>query len=543
MFSEPAVGEKFFGREEVLELLNKRVLALKEGYRQNVALTGPSLAGKSSIILHFLHMAKNEGFVPVYVEIVKEGFDSFANKFIATLLYNTLQRLGEDVSIDISDLLERAQRMLPKTHAAIKQVLSLVGNGELDEAYLGLLALTSTLKSETALSCVVILDEFDNLENLGIKNPFLGFGKIIMVQKDTMYIVSSSRNEAIKKIISEKLSLLFGNFEVVKVRNFDFKTSAAFLGIRFSGFDVPEVIRSFLTAFTGGNPFYLDRITLKIKEIAAGKMSGHIEADAIADAIIELVYNANGAIHQYLINYLLSILDTKDKNFHMDVLISIASGINKQQEIARALKTKLQDTSKAVAHLSEIGLISKNGIFYEIEDAMLEFWLKNVYKRRRDLLIDGTFDKMTLFKKEVVSHIAGFEHDFGLAPEERIAELFNIFCGELVAIDGKNARLPRFTKVEVKTFADSSKAVAASFRGNYWIAETYKNCVNENDIVNYIKNVKSLSVKASNRVIIPLRGIDENAKLLAKELKLAIWDIGILNSIFGFYGKKKMVVL
>lgn len=543
MFSEPAVGEKFFGREEVLELLSKRVLALKEGYRQNVALTGPSLAGKSSIILHFLHMAKDEGFVPVYVEIVKENFDSFANKFIATLLYNTLQRLGEDVSVDIDDLIERSQKSLPKTHAAIKQVLSSVDSGELDEAYLGLLALTSVLKSETALSCVVILDEFDNLENLGIKNPFLGFGKVIMVQKDTMYIVSSSRNEAIKKIISEKLSLLFGNFEVVKVKNFDFKTSAAFLNIRFSGFEVPEVMKSFLAAFTGGNPFYLDRITLKIKELAASKMSGHIEADTIADAIIELIYNANGSIHQYLLNYLLSMLDTKSKDFNMDILISIASGINKQQDITRALKAKLQDTSRTLAHLSEVGLISKNGVFYEIEDTMLEFWLKNVYKRRRDLLIDGTFDKMTLFKKEAAAHIAGFERGFWQTPEERIAELFNIFCGELATIDGKNARLPRFTKVEVKAFADSSSVVAASFRGNYWIAEAYENCVNENDIVNYIKNVKSLSVKASNRIIIPLKGIDENAKLLAKELKLAIWDITTLNSIFGFYGKKKMAVL
>ena len=48
MFSEPVIGERCFGREEVLELLNKRVLALKDGYRQNVALTGQSLSGTSS---------------------------------------------------------------------------------------------------------------------------------------------------------------------------------------------------------------------------------------------------------------------------------------------------------------------------------------------------------------------------------------------------------------------------------------------------------------------------------------------------------------
>ena len=50
MFIEPVFGKKFFGREEVLGTLQKRVTSLKGGYRQNMALTGPMLAGKSSIL-------------------------------------------------------------------------------------------------------------------------------------------------------------------------------------------------------------------------------------------------------------------------------------------------------------------------------------------------------------------------------------------------------------------------------------------------------------------------------------------------------------
>ncbi len=205
MFSEPVLGERFFGREEVLELLNKRASALKDGYRQNVALTGQSLAGKSSIILQFLHTIREEGFIPIYVEVVKEPFRSFANKFIATMLYNALIRKGENVGIGFDILLAKTQEILPKTSQAVKQVTALIDRGDFDEAYLGLLGLTSILKEETGIPCIVILDEFDNLEHLGVKNPYLSFGKVIMVQKDTMYIVSSSRNMAIRKIISEKL--------------------------------------------------------------------------------------------------------------------------------------------------------------------------------------------------------------------------------------------------------------------------------------------------------------------------------------------------
>lgn len=110
MFNEPAIGEKFFGREDVLDLLTKRAAALKDGYRQNVALTGQSLSGKSSIILHFLHTIKEEGFVPVYVEVVKEPFRSFANKFIATMLYNALVKIGEAPDIEMDSLVEKARK-------------------------------------------------------------------------------------------------------------------------------------------------------------------------------------------------------------------------------------------------------------------------------------------------------------------------------------------------------------------------------------------------------------------------------------------------
>ncbi|MEE8360040.1 MAG: hypothetical protein V3S04_03860, partial [Candidatus Omnitrophota bacterium] len=55
MLSEPVIGEQFFGREKTIDLLRKRVNALTDGYRQNIALTGQNLAGKSSILHHFLY--------------------------------------------------------------------------------------------------------------------------------------------------------------------------------------------------------------------------------------------------------------------------------------------------------------------------------------------------------------------------------------------------------------------------------------------------------------------------------------------------------
>jgi AAA+ ATPase superfamily predicted ATPase len=543
MFSEPIVGEKFFGREEVLELLNKRVLALKDGYRQNVALTGQSLSGKSSIILHFLHTVNSEGFIPVYVEVVKEPFSSFANKFIATVLYNALNKMGRSVEVDMTKLVDLAQEVLPRTAQMVKGINNAIVGDDLDEAYMMLLGLTSTLKDEAGLSCVVILDEFDNLENLGIKNPFLSFGKVIMVQKDTMYIVSSSRDEAIKKILSEKLSLLFGNFEVVKVSNFDIKTSSKFIDIKFSNLEMNEALKKFLIMFTDGNPFYLGKISQRAREIALECPSTCIDEAIIAQAILDLAYHANGVIHQYLMNFILTLLDTKTRDYYLSILSAISENYNTQQKIARLLKSKHGDVSKSLSRLMELGLLTKSGVFYAIEDTMLAFWLKYVYQRRKGLLVDGTFDKMDIFRRDIISYIAVYARECAKPATQRIGELFNLFAGELVSIDSRQIRLPHFTKVDALTMSDSTVLIAASFRENTWAAQVYERAVNETDIVNYIKNVKASGCKVSNKILICLGGIDENAKLLAKELKLSIWDGPVINRLLESYGMGRVITL
>jgi hypothetical protein len=542
MFSEPVVGEKFFGRDEVLELLNKRVSALKDGYRQNVALTGQSLAGKTSILHHFLYSIKEEDFITIYVEVVKEPFLSFSNRFIATLLYNALTKTGVEAGFELEGLLDKAEESLPKTYAIIRQINSLIEKNDYDGAYFNLLGITSTLKDEIKKSCVVILDEFDNLEHIGIKNPFLNFGKVIMIQKDTMYIVSSSRSQVFKKILNEKLSLLFGNFEMVRVSGFGVESAKKFINMRLGDFDIDDVLKKFLVVFTDGNPFYLNHIVKRASQIAGEKMSSYIDIDILTSALIETIYDSSGIIHQYLTNYILDLLDSRHKERHLAILISIANGRNRLASISRSVKVKQAEISKDLILLSEVGLISKYGIFYKIDDSLLEFWLDKVYQKRKNLLVDGIFNRYELFNSQVKSYISKFVAGYEKGVTEYLSELFNSFSNELVQIDGRLLKLPHFTRVEVRSFAEDKKYLAATFRGNTWLVQAYTDIVSENDVVEYIRNAKALSYKVSNKIVIPLSGIDENAKLLAKELKISIWNITTLNDILSVYGKNKVII-
>ncbi len=542
MFSEPVVGERFFGRDEIMELLDKRVSALKDGYRQNVALTGQSLVGKTSILHHFLYSIKEEDFITIYVEVVKEPFRSFSNRFIATLLYNALVKSGEDTSLELEPLLDKAGEKLPKTYAAIRHINSLIEKNDYDTAYFNLLGLTSALKEEIKKSCVVILDEFDNLEYIGIKNPFLNFGKVIMIQKDTMYIVSSSRNQVFKKILSEKLSLLFGNFEIVRISGFDMEDAEKFIDIRLAGFEVDSILKRFLAVFTDGNPFYLNHLVKKAREIASERMSNYIDIDILTETIIETVYNSSGVIHQYLMNFILDLLDSKHKETCLAILISIANGRNKLADIAKSVKIKQSEVSKNLLGLSEQGLISKYGIFYKIDDSLLEFWVENVYQKRKNLLVDGIFNRFKIFSLQAKTYISEFISESGRDITLRLSELFNSFSNELVQIDSRQLRLPHFTRIEVKTFPDEKKYLAATFRGNTWLVQAYTDMISENDIVEYIKNIKALGYKISNKIVISLNGIDGNANLLAKELKISTWNLSTINNILSVYDKSKVII-
>ena len=103
-------------------------------------------------------------------------------------------------------------------------------------------------------------------------------------------------------------------------------------------------------------------------------------------------------------------------------------------------------------------------------------------------------------------------------------------------------RLPHFTKIEIADSRDYGQFIAASFRGKVWAVQPYESLVQETDIINYIRNIKSHDYKISNKIIISLKGIEENAKLLAKELKISIWDISALNTLFNIYGKRKVII-
>lgn len=539
MLIDPVVGDKFFGRNDILTLLVKRVDALKGGYRQNVAITGHRLTGKSSLLSHFLLTLNDTEIIPIYIEVLEEPFRQFATKFIGTLLYNFLKYSRKETRDDMDFLLRCCESDIPETVASIKNILRQIEKGENTESYSELLNLSSLLKKESKKPCVVILDEFHNLSRLGIKDPFKCFGKKIMTQKDTMYIVASSEVSAIKNILSEKLSLLFGNFEKITLSGFDCETSRAFLQKNLSAVKVGDELLDFMIAFADGHPFYLDTIINKINEIMGSLRFRMLTVPAMAQALEELLFDARGTLNQFFTNLLQDVIDPKmDKC--KETLIAIAQGAYKHAEIADRTGCSRKEVSAHIKVLMSRNLIYRSGNLYVFYDRVFRFWLVKVYHKRRTTLVDNISEKSKNFRSEVTGIIQNFMNNSKLDISVRIKLLLESFNGELIEIDSKLHRLARFGRVEI--IEDAAKKYIGGYIGSkICLVYVAKERVDENNILEFMKDSMRYRPALQRRILIHPKDIDINAKIMAKEMKIWLWGIDTVNNIFDLFGKEKIV--
>ena len=143
----------FYGRQDILEIINKRANGLSEGYRQNIVLIGEELIGKTRLIQHWLSTYCNNYVVPIYLEVKPQEQATFPQKFIGTLLYAFLKNSQAPLKDDLDFLMEKARGYIPNTIQQAKELLS--GNKKKPplDIFMRLLKLAESFHAETDKHC------------------------------------------------------------------------------------------------------------------------------------------------------------------------------------------------------------------------------------------------------------------------------------------------------------------------------------------------------------------------------------------------------
>ena len=544
MFSDPVVGRDFFGRQEILDVLVKRAEALKGGYRQNVALIGHQQLGKTSILRQFLHTFNDPEVLSIYVEIKLQALDYFVDQFIRSLLYQFLKEKGPvDPTESLAGLSLKAEPYLPQTVARIREISTHLKSRKPEEAYVKLFELTHFVRLESGKFCIVVLDEFHRLGEFGIRNAFSDFGKRIMVQKDTMYLLSSSSFSASRKILAEKLALLFGNFERIYLEHFDFDTSRRLIASRLTPIQIPEAVESYLVAFTDGHPFLLQTLVSRIAEIARSSSLTKLSEEVVARAFEELLYESQGVLNQYFSKLISPWTSSASRGSHLLILTQLARGRNRLKDIATALNRSQREVSREISELMEYELVLKTGVFYRFHNKAFKFWLREVYEKK-ELSLLGASEKREAFRERMTATLRDYAELLRLDVGDRIACLFNAFQNDLVEFGEKKRQLPRFTetlKMDIsQTPAGGTRKIIAKGHGRCWVCQIVDRRASESDVMNFVGGNRKNDA-AQTRVMIALDGFDANAKLLAKERKVFALGLSRLNFLMDLYGLDPVV--
>ncbi len=546
MFSDPVVGENFFGRKAIIDLLVKRADGLKSGYRQNVAIIGHQQLGKTSILRHFLHIYTDPQILSIYVEIKFQALDYFIDQFARSLLYQFLKATGVvDPGHSLSELVQKTSPSIPRTLKRIEEIMALLKQRHADEAYSKLFELTSVIREETGKHCIVILDEFHRLGEFGIKNAFSDFGKRIMVQKDTMYLLSSSSFSASRKILAEKLSLLFGNFERIYLEPFDFATSFKFIEKKLSPLAIEDSLNHFLVAFTDGQPFFLDSLSTRIKECALAKSEDTVSKEIVALVFHRLLYESQGVLNQFFLKTLSPWTHARTRGSQVLILVQIAKGNNKLQDIARGINRSQKETCRQIEELVEHELILKTGVFYRFHNKIFKFWLREVYEKKELSLSRETGDRDN-FKTDVIQRVQEHEELLKISAADRVIKLFGLFKNETVELGEKRKKLPHFTEFirldgPQPLLKGSSRKLIARGGGRCWVCKIIEEKASEKEVLDLVMTEPPGKKTAATKVLVALNGFDENARLLSKEKKILTLGLSKINMLLDIYDHSPIV--
>lgn len=522
-----------FGREEIVDRILRRALDLTAGYRQNLALLGPLRIGKSTILQHSVTvLQQHPPLLPVYLEPRAEAtLREFTEQFAATLLYRYWATEGREPPKTLEALLPLCRPYLPRTTALLTTALAKARRGHAS-ALRALFEAPGQLRQESGRLCVILVDEFHRLSAWERTDAFAALGHQITVQKDTMYVLASSSVDEARRILQERLALLFGQFEVVPVGPFDMVTSVRFLearaGLGFLGMPALTMIADLVE----GHPYALDQVARAVKAVTVPEGAPALERFCAAlDAICGrpegvLARQCQEAVER---------VPARRRAEGLPILMAVAEGHHRIPAMAQATGRRTQEVTRLLRVLVEAGLVVRRGVFSVIANHLLQFWLVTVQRSQQGPVQLDPRSASQAFAAAVQRVLAQATSRAPQAVLDTVAELLRRFQNELVEIHGRRVRLPKLG-VHTLLLPGVPRAVVGQREGALWFCVPYTTVMRESDAVTLIQTLRTVAKPWGRRIVVALGGLDVNARLLLQEQRFWVWELDDLNALLSLYG-------
>lgn len=524
-------------RPALAQHLSQRLHAFREGFRRNLALIGPPGSGKTFQLQQLLGRHQEE-LLLIYCPLYRESCRSFLQRFLSALIQSGLQVVEpcsvESAPLDV--LLERAQARLPKTVAAVGPIEGLLTRRLYGEAFTRALDVVPLLIRELEKPCVLILDEFLLLEELGLSHGFHELGKRVMTWPTTLFVLSSSSPYRARAILRERLQLLFGQFELLTAEALDAETVSRWVQHELKGLRGARAMTPFLLKWLGASPWYLTVFLKRLRELAALAQQRDFDESLFLRTAWDVLGNGEGTLHQWCVSRTEPLAHLRHGRRAMEALMHVAQGARTATEIGRRIGRA--SLTEALQLLVTQDLAQRNGTCWMVPDPILRCWVSTVVlSQRSDVRPDDeqTRQRLEAYLRSAWAH---WMQTHRLSFSAQVAGLFGRFSDETLSLDSKTGRLPHFDRIITQP-AEASGAHAylvADGAGKRWCATVQEGPVEESAVASFDAFCRQQTPKPSRKIVVTKSGMGENAKVLAKAANMWIWEAADLDMLSGLYG-------
>lgn len=534
----------FLTREAIQARLQKRVSDIENGYRQNIGITGPSGVGKSRLLCEFFQfISRNSKLLPIYIKAETIDGPQLMQQWMGAVMSAVLLDRTLNIPKSLIGLLREAENIIPQTAAAVRHLQKLMRQDKYSLAVKEILMLSGTLARETGKKVVLMIDEFQALEKLPGTDPFLLLGKQMMLDKEVLYVVTSSSVDRAHEIFRDKLSLLFGNFEVLKLAPFGFMEMEQYLAGRVPAYRWPAELKKFLFHMTDGEPNYLDLLIQRLESHEIQEFPQTVGATALLDAFCQELFDRRGRLNLIFERQIEQCAFlSKESGPYIRAMLALSHRRHKIVSIAAFIEESVVETTKILKRLVQGGFVTKSGSFFHIPDFLFRFWLKEVYLKRQGLFVPEErilwkhlFDELNRIL-DLCSRMT--EEDLGA----RVEALLKEFRNDRVEFDQKKIPCPQFSETVILPHAHHAitSLLGRGARGRclFYLSSEW---ITEAEIEKVVADSQRWR-KIRRKILISLGGMEPNAKLIAQEAKMQLWDLRDLNYLLDLYDLPKVIL-
>ncbi len=502
-------------RPSLTAYVRQRLDAFRDGYRHNLAIVGPMASGKSFLLREALDQA-DARFLKIVCTLQRGTVHEFGRAFAGSIL-RALASLPETADDDA--VLERAARVAPRTTDAALRLGRTGLPHASTELLVSALDLVPLAHQELDRPCILVLDEFLHLGELGLSHAFHELGKRVVTWPFTVFVVTSSSCGQAREILRERLQLLFGQFELLTLGALESTAAVEWMRRELPGAGRREDLVSFLTSWVGSCPWYLDLFLKRMKELVVLGRQESISEHVMSQAGADLLGSASGVLHQWFSARVAQLTRQRHGTLARDVLLAIARGARTSLAIARQGVPR-RNLSHALQLLVDQDLVCRKGACWVIPDQVLGFWLASVLGHAA-----ARGDHSDRCRRAFIGTWATWLKSMQLPLAERITELLGQFQNETVSLDHKTGRLPAFRSMtRMAPTAIGQTYIMADGEDQRWCCLVHEGRLEESAVHAFQTFCRSQSPKPSRKVVVAKDGLDLNAKLLAKEANMWVWE-------------------